>query len=121
MFPKCVNPDCDRSFRKLNEGNLFRFRRIHQVNGSPANSHSVEHVWLCAKCCETYTLEYRNDQAVLVTLDLPSATTKIVPKRANRSHSVRRSRFHRMPPANSARPPVMILAVKPSGDLVDRG
>ena len=124
MFPKCANPQCTASFGKLREGNLFRFRRAPEVDGSPANRHSVEHAWLCAECCETHTLEYRSNQIVLVALAARgSATTIAVTSRKRRGvRSMRRPRprSRRAPPANPFNPPVVVLAIKPNGDFPDR-
>ena len=125
MFPQCANPQCTASFGKLREGNLFRFRRADAGDGSAANSHSVEHAWLCAACCETHTLEYRNGQTVLVALApaVPVTTLAAISAGKNRraGRSLRRKRSRRSPPANLANPPVVVLAIKPSGDFPDRG
>ena len=125
MFPECANPQCTASFGKLREGNLFRFRRVDTGDGSPSNSHSVQHAWLCARCCESFTLEFRNGQIVLVALvpAVPLTTLATISARKNRrgGRSMSRRRSRRSPPANLANPPVVVLAIKPSGDFPERG
>ena len=126
MFPNCANPECTVSFGKIREGNLFRFRRTHLAGDAPSNSHSVEHAWLCAKCSEIFTLEYRNDHPVLVSLPMPVAVVEpavVMPPRARRrvSRSVRRPRSRRGVPSNVSNSPVVLLAITPKGDFPDRG
>lgn len=124
MFPQCANNECSAVFGNIREGNLFRFRRAHTGDGSPANSHSVEHAWLCAKCCKTLTLEFRNNQIALVPLAAIAPTTSIATltsrKRCRASRPMQRRRSGRRPPANPASPPVVVLAIKPAGDFFDR-
>lgn len=123
MFPKCANLECSASFGKLREGILFRFHRGHAA-GEQANSHSVEHAWLCAKCCETHTLEYRENRAILVPLAPPvevAPVPALMRKRSRRPRSLRRRpRSSRAPAQNSRNNPVMLLAITPNGDFIDR-
>ena len=124
VFPQCANSECTASFGKLREGNLFRFRCVHAAGDSPANSHSVEHAWLCAKCSESYTLEYRSNQTVLVSLAPSIPVTQIVNvparKRRHGSRSSRRSRPRRAPIPNAGSTPVVLFAITPNGDFPDR-
>jgi hypothetical protein len=86
----------------------------------------VEHAWLCAKCSEVFTLEYRNDHPVLVSLPIPVATAEPavpMPPRARRRipRPVRRPRSRRGVPSNVSNSPVVLLAITPKGDFPDRG
>lgn len=65
MFSVCANPDCQFPF-KCQEGRLFRFHKEHAPGEPPANTHSVQHFWLCAQCCREHTLEYRDGRGVLI-------------------------------------------------------
>lgn len=125
MFPQCANPQCTASFGKLREGNLFRFRRVDLGDSAPANSHSVEHAWLCTRCCESYTLEYKNNHTVLVALAPAAPVTALAAISARKARragrSMRRKRSRRAPTANVSNPPAVVLAIKPSGDFPDRG
>ena len=55
MISTCANQSCGKAFDYL-EGKFFRFRQSLGAN-EPANSHAVQHFWLCGKCCEDYSLE----------------------------------------------------------------
>jgi hypothetical protein len=123
MFPNCANPECTASFGKVREGNLFRFRRTHLAGDSPSNSHSVEHAWLCAMCCETHTLEYRNNRPVL--MPVPVTILEHVPepmpmRRRRTTRPMRRPRSRRAGPSNAGNSPVVVLAITPNGDFPDR-
>jgi len=123
MFPQCANRECSASFGKLREGILFRFRRSHLAGEAP-HSHSVEHAWLCARCCETHTLEYRENRAILVSLAPPTEVTPIpapMRKRSRGPRSLRRRpRSRRAPAQNAGGNPVVVLAITPNGDFIDR-
>jgi hypothetical protein len=64
-FPKCANKNCSASFQH-NEGLLFRFPLSHKDSGSPPNSRSAKHFWLCNACCGSYTLEYEGDHGLMI-------------------------------------------------------
>jgi hypothetical protein len=61
VFSKCANPDCGLTF-DYGQG---RFSRFHKsvVAGQIANT--VQHFWLCEKCCEKLTLDYKDGMGVL--------------------------------------------------------
>lgn len=131
MFPNCANPECSASFGKLRDGHLFRFRRTHVAGDGPSNSHSVEHAWLCAKCSEIFTLEYRNNCSVLVALPLPAPVSQKIaqeeihapmPTRGRRriKRRIRRPRSRRGLPSNVGNAPVVLLAITPKGDFPER-
>lgn len=118
MFPHCANPDCTASFSNFREGMFFRFRRSSLAGESPSNSHSVEHCWLCRDCSEEYTLDYRDNRSILISL-VPALTLPPQPMEApppsrrarvkRRPHSTRRAPA-RQPHTN----PLLILALTPS-------
>jgi len=57
MIWKCSNPDCSIEF-VYRQGRFFRFPKRPVEDSRPANTHAVQHFWLCANCCETNSLEY---------------------------------------------------------------
>ena|SRR5713226_1539953 len=58
MVEKCANPECSRPF-DCDQGRLYCWP-MQPVDGSPpANSHGVEHHWLCESCSKIYTFETR--------------------------------------------------------------
>jgi len=59
MVTKCANPSCLATFNHR-EGRLFRFPKQAVDDGRPANTHSVQHFWLCGDCFPAYRLEYNN-------------------------------------------------------------
>jgi hypothetical protein len=69
MLDKCANPKCSMPFN-FKQGRFFRFRRACAVNEAPANAHSVQHFWLCGRCAETHTLQYRKEHGVGISLRL---------------------------------------------------
>jgi hypothetical protein len=72
MFSKCANPACQAEFDYW-QGRYYRFHRRPLDDGQPANTHSVQHFWLCGKCCETYSLAYAEGGGILITLNLENA------------------------------------------------
>ena len=66
MLSHCANPDCRVPFGR-GHGRLFRFRRS-SLRGAPVNSHSVQHLWLCDSCSQTYTLDYSEAIGILLSL-----------------------------------------------------
>ena len=65
MFSKCANPQCRAEF-DYHGGEFFRFRRPLADDGRPANTHSVEHFWLCGKCAASYYLERVHNRGILL-------------------------------------------------------
>lgn len=61
MISRCANPACLAEFDHR-QGQLFRFPK--RANGRPANTHSVQHFWLCGQCAASYRLEYIENQGV---------------------------------------------------------
>ena len=67
MLDKCTNPECSAQF-DYKQGRYFRFRRACAANQAPANTHSVEHFWLCGRCAETHALQYHKEHGVVIRL-----------------------------------------------------
>ena len=72
MFSKCANPFCGAEF-DYRQGRFYRFHQRPLDDGQPANTHSVEHFWLCGKCCETYCLAYAQGGGVLIQLNFENS------------------------------------------------
>lgn len=83
LHPKCSNPSCAAAFDWLGGGRLFRFRREVRENlplggprGAADKGHYLEHFWLCERCSQIFTLEYKQGEGVLIRLlwpELPAA------------------------------------------------
>ena len=65
MISACANPDCSTPF-DYHQGELFRFHKAHRVDEKPPNIHSVQHFWLCGRCCADFTLIYDQERGVLL-------------------------------------------------------
>ena len=65
MYLKCAHPDCSSDF-DYTQGRLFRFQQTPQQEKQPSHWHAVKHYWLCARCCENYTIEYQKGAGVLL-------------------------------------------------------
>jgi hypothetical protein len=65
MFLKCAHPDCSSDF-DYGQGRLFRFQQTPGQEKQPSHWHAVRHYWLCARCCENYTIEYQKGVGVLL-------------------------------------------------------
>lgn len=63
MLSQCANPDCTATF-DYHQGRLLCFHKHHAAAAPPANSHSVQHFWLCHSCDELFTLVYDRDRGV---------------------------------------------------------
>jgi hypothetical protein len=64
MVLNCANPACSAPF-EYRQGRIFRFHEAHPKGKEPKDSHAVRHFWLCAKCSETYSLEYYGGRVAL--------------------------------------------------------
>jgi hypothetical protein len=65
MYWKCVHPDCSSDF-DFGQGRVFRFQQSPDQKQQPTHWHAVKHYWLCARCCENYTIEYQRGVGVLL-------------------------------------------------------
>jgi hypothetical protein len=55
MVDKCANPECSEAFY-FGQGRLyFSPKRRLADKSAPANSHGVEHYWLCGSCSKSFT------------------------------------------------------------------
>lgn len=72
MFSTCANPACQVGF-DYRHGRFYRFHKRPLDDGQPANTHSVQHFWLCGNCCETYHLKYAEGRGVLIELKFEHA------------------------------------------------
>lgn len=70
MISRCANPGCHAHF-DLRRGKLFRFPK--QPKDRPANTHAVQHFWLCEICCKSYLLQYVEGQGVALESRLEKA------------------------------------------------
>jgi hypothetical protein len=85
LRPKCANPSCAASFEWLAGGKLFRFPRqtseVHEGGGEDSANgyiHSIGHFWLCERCANIYTLQYKSGCGVTILPlwpELPAAKT----------------------------------------------
>ena len=53
---------------------MYRFPKRGAEDGRQANTHSVQHFWLCASCSEEYSLKY--DEDLGITIGLQSERTR---------------------------------------------
>jgi hypothetical protein len=65
MYLKCANPNCTCDF-DYGQGRLFRFQQAPQQENQPTNWHAVKHYWLCARCCDNFTIEYHKGTGILI-------------------------------------------------------
>jgi hypothetical protein len=56
------------------QGGFFRFHKNHAPDEPPPNTHSVQHFWLCGACSLRYTLEYREDQGVILHVNFENTS-----------------------------------------------
>ena len=61
MVAKCANPRCSAKFRFLKQGKLFLSEQIPPTHAAPTSraprgKGGVQHFWLCADCCRSFTL-----------------------------------------------------------------
>jgi hypothetical protein len=101
MYLKCAHPDCSSDF-DFGQGRLYRFQQSPQQARQPAHWHAVKHYWLCARCCESYTIEYHKGAGVVLmerletlgdskpsyyVLHPESAPKPVLPRRVARSRA----------------------------------
>lgn len=65
MYLKCAHPDCSSDF-DYGQGRLFRFQQTPGQEKESSRWHAVKHFWLCARCCENYTIEYQKGVGVML-------------------------------------------------------
>jgi hypothetical protein len=97
MDLKCAHPECSSAF-DYTQGRLYRLKQTPAHEKQPSHWHGVKHYWLCARCCETFTIEYQKGLGVLLMERLetaggqpgyyvlqPEAVQPAVPRRVTRS------------------------------------
>jgi len=104
MYLKCAHPDC-LSDVDYGQGRLYRFQQSPLQAKQPSHWHGVKHYWLCARCCENYTIEYHKGVGVLLLERLETLAVKkscyyvlqaevapkpVLPRRLSRSRAGRR-------------------------------
>lgn len=72
MFSECANPSCRAEF-DYRQGQFFRFHKRSLDDGQPANTHSIQHLWLCGRCSETSCLEHARGGGILIRLRFEKA------------------------------------------------
>jgi len=65
LLSACANPECSVPFDHR-RGRFFRFHRPPLEGQAAANTHSVQHFWLCKPCSEIYTLELASGVGVVI-------------------------------------------------------
>lgn len=73
MISKCANPSCTVEF-EYGKGQFFRFHKAPGEDGRPANTHSIQHYWLCGECARIYCLEHKRDTGILLRTSYGIAT-----------------------------------------------
>lgn len=63
MIANCANPGCSATF-DYRAGRLYRFPKRPNEKSRLPNGHGVQHFWLCAMCCQVYTLKYEPELGV---------------------------------------------------------
>jgi hypothetical protein len=72
MDLKCAHPECSSDF-DYTQGRLFRVRQTSPHEKQPSHWHGMKHYWLCARCCEGFTIEYQKGLGVLLLERLETA------------------------------------------------
>jgi hypothetical protein len=65
MYFKCTHPDCLSDF-DYGQGRLYRFQQTPLQERQPTHWHAVKHYWLCARCCENFSIAYQKGVGVLL-------------------------------------------------------
>ena len=104
VYLKCANPNCTCDF-DYGQGRLFRFQQTPQQENQPTNWHGMKHYWLCAACCENFTIEYHKGTGILImerletlsaaqpcyfVLQAEAAPIPVLPRRVSRSRARRK-------------------------------
>ncbi len=130
MYLKCAHPDCSSDF-DYGQGRLFRFQQKPPQEKQPSHWHAVKHYWLCARCCENYTIEYQKEVGVLLmerlevvagaqpcyyVLQPELAPKPALPRRVSRSRARQRKKAVELVPAS-----VVAVEVLENRNLERRG
>ena len=87
MLHKCANPDCENTFRQLNQGKLFLVETGPALASNARNwrsklSRQVEHFWLCDRCAQLFTLSFEKGRGIMI-VPLSKAPVKMPLKNAS--------------------------------------
>jgi hypothetical protein len=81
VISACCNPECGVPF-VCGRGRFFRFHKNRRAGEPAPNTHSVQHFWLCERCCRQFTLELRDGAGVLIKnrsdLDWPEEFSRVI-------------------------------------------
>lgn len=73
LRPKCANPSCAARFEWLAGGRLIRVPHdpeqkasLGENSGALSHSHEIGHFWLCEKCSNIYTLQFKSGHGVVI-------------------------------------------------------
>jgi hypothetical protein len=77
MVEKCANPECAKPFY-YGLGRLYFSPKRRAEKSPPANSHGVEHFWLCESCSKSFTFGLSAGSGVEITpRSTPAAGSRI--------------------------------------------
>jgi len=79
MLDQCANPKCSIAFDHRH-GFFFRLHRACAANQAQANTHTVEHFWLCGGCAGTYTLQFHKEHGASTSLRLMVRNENLLPR-----------------------------------------
>jgi len=77
MISKCANPGCFATFEHR-QGRLHRFPKRYQEDNRRIDTQSAQHFWLCATCCEVYSLNYDDRVGVTIGRQFASGPRQII-------------------------------------------
>ena len=73
MLGRCLNPNCGKQFRYLDEGRIFRIEQVRVVAGTPDPQRSVESFWLCGTCSSRLKVIVENGCVLTSPIDATTA------------------------------------------------
>ena len=65
MISKCANSDCSATYR-FRTGRLFH---LHHKGKKPANTHPIQHFWLCSSCSKSFKIEEHDGHFKVMCID----------------------------------------------------
>jgi len=65
MIPNCASAACASTF-DYRYGRVFRFPKRTADGDGSANTHCVQHFWLCRECSRTHSVEYDEHRGVAI-------------------------------------------------------
>lgn len=76
MLCRCLNPNCGKPFRYLDEGRIFRIEQVRVAPGTPELQRSVESFWLCGTCSTRLKVIVENGCVVTSPMDVSALGPK---------------------------------------------